>query len=136
MKMFCNFFAKPNFGLLLLRILLGAMMVMHGVPKFLGGSALLTEIGQKMAVLGITFAPLFWGFCAALLETLGGVLLVLGFLFRPTALLFVFMFTVNAYYLCNTGADFLNATAYPLEMAIVFLGLLFIGPGKLSVDKE
>ena len=86
MKMFCNFFAKPNFGLLLLRILLGAMMVMHGVPKFLGGSALLTEIGQKMAVLGITFAPLFWGFCAALLETLGGVLLVLGFLCQVTAI--------------------------------------------------
>lgn len=136
MKTLSNFFAKPNLGLLILRGFLGLMMVIHGMPKLLGNASLLTEIGQKMSVIGISFAPLFWGFCIALVETLGGLFLILGFFFRPAAFLLFLHLAIQAYYFHTTKANFLNVTAYPLELAIVFLGLLFIGPGKISVDKQ
>ena len=120
-------------GLLLLRLGLGAMMVFHGLPKLLGGPERWEGVGGAMGNLGIELAPTFWGLVAACSETFGGVLLALGLLFRPACLFLLATMSVAAIHHLSRG-DGLGGAAEAVELGIVFLALLFVGPGRLSVD--
>ncbi len=123
-------------GLLFLRIGLGIAFVIHGLPKLTGGPKVWKAIGGAMGQLGIDQWPEMWGFLASVTEGIGGVLLVLGAFYRPTCLLLTFtMFIATLHLSAGKGSDF-KAYAHPLELAVVFFGLAFIGPGKFSVDKD
>lgn len=121
-----------DLGLLLLRLGLGAMMVFHGLPKLLAGPERWERVGSAMGNLGIDFAPVLWGLAAAGSETVGGVLLALGLLFRPACLFLLATMVVAAIQKLSAGP--LAGAAHPIELGIVFFALLFIGPGRLSVD--
>ena len=123
-------------GLLMLRIGLGIMFCLHGLPKLAGGPKLWTALGKNMAHLGIDFFPVFWGFLAAATEGIGGILLVLGFCYRPVCLLLTFTMVIASLKLHHDKADFQSAASRPIELAIVFIGLAFIGPGRFSIDKD
>ncbi len=125
-----------DFGLLLLRVGLGLMMIMHGWPKLAGGVEAWTKLGAAMQHLGISFLPQFWGFMAAASETVGGALLVIGFMFRPaTALLFFTMVVATVLKYRVSGGVF-QEWAWPAEMGIVFFSLFLIGAGRFSLDKS
>jgi putative oxidoreductase len=127
-----------DFGLLLMRVGLGAAYVIHGSSKMFGGPQKWSELGGSMQHLGlgVDLGPLtIWGFLAAFAEFAGGILLILGFLFRPAALLLLFTMVVATVMLFKTGQDY-NTFSHPLKMALVFLGLLFVGAGRYSIDKE
>jgi putative oxidoreductase len=123
-------------GLLFLRIGLGIMFCLHGLPKLAGGPKLWTSIGKNMGHLGIDFFPVFWGFMAAAAEGIGGIFLVLGFCYRPVCLILTFTMVIASLKLHHEKADFQTAASRPIELAIVFLGLAFIGPGRFSIDKD
>jgi putative oxidoreductase len=133
--MFLTWLTKyRDFGLLLLRLGIGGMFVIvHGWPKIKGGPVRWREIGEAMSHLHIHFAPEMWGFLAALAECGGGVLLILGFLFRPTC--GAMLFTMIVATLTKIGGPLIGASQ-PIEMGIVFLALIFIGPGRFSLDKS
>ena len=123
-------------GLLIMRIGLGIAFVIHGLPKLTKGPEAWKTVGAAMGNIGIHVYPEIWGFMAALTESLGGVLLILGLFYRPICLLLAFTMTVATLKHYKGGDDFMNKTSRPLELAIVFLGLSFIGPGRFSVDKD
>ncbi len=131
-----RFFQRQDFGLLTIRVSLGIIMMIHGVPKFLGGTEVLEKVGSAMTYLGIDFAPVFWGFMAAFSEVLGGSLLIIGFLFRPSCFFLGFTMAVATLLNFSIGSDFGSITSHPLSMAFLFFSLMFIGPGKYSVQKE
>jgi len=135
MALFSGLGNYKNTGLLLLRIGLGIMMMMHGLPKLTGGVDRWEAVGGAMGNLGITFFPVFWGLMAAVSETFGGFLLLIGLAFRPACLLLAFTMLTAAINHLSRG-DGLMGASHPIELCIVFLGLLFIGPGKYSVDKK
>jgi len=91
MKILSKLGNYKDFGLLLMRLGLGALMVLHGYPKLLGGPDQWVPIGRSMKNLGVNFLPVFWGFMAAVAEALGGLLILLGLYFRP-ACLFIYNF--------------------------------------------
>jgi len=124
-----------DFGLLLIRLGLGVMYIYHGLPKLAGGPELWAKLGRATAYLGMEFAPGFWGFMAAFSEVFGGVFLILGFLFRPACLLLLATMTVAAAMHLGKGEG-LQAASHAIENGIVFLALLFVGPGRLSLDGE
>lgn len=128
-------FNHPEFGLLLLRFLLGSLMIALGVPKFLGGQEVLIKLGSAMAIFGINFAPVFWGFMAALSETLGGFLFILGLFFKP-ACFFLFMVMLVAITFHVSAGHKITVISHPLGFGILFLSLMFIGPGKYAFDKS
>lgn len=124
-----------NIGLLILRVGLGVMFILHGYPKLFGGPEKWVEVGMAIQTMGINFAPMFFGFLAAVAEFFGGIFLVLGLFFRPTAgLLFMVMLVVTARHI--TEGDSFVSTSHSIELAIVFLALLFIGPGHHSLDNR
>lgn len=123
-----------NTGLLILRAGLGAMMAYHGLPKLMGGPEKWTGIGGSMNTVGIDFIPIFWGFMAAITEAVGGLFLILGIFFRPVNMLLVFTMIIAV--LVHLGKDGLQGASHAIELGIVFFSLIFIGPGKYSVDKK
>ena len=125
-----------DFGLLVLRAGVGSLFVfVHGFPKLAGGPDKWHSVGRAVSYLGIKFGYTGWGFAASVAETLGGVLLILGFAHRPSALaLFVTMAVATIWkYFPFAGWD---AAAHPAAMAVVCLGLFFTGPGKYSLDAK
>lgn len=123
-------------GLLILRIGLGlSFMFLHGYPKLAGGPEMWKMVGGAMANIGIDFFPAFWGFMAGLAEALGGLLLLLGMLFRP-AVLFMAITMLIAGINHLAAGDGLAGASHPLELMLVFIALFLIGPGKYSVDKR
>jgi putative oxidoreductase len=124
-----------NFGLLVMRIGLGAMMILHGKDKLIGGPETWAGLGLAMGKLHIHFWPAFWGFMCAITETIGGLFCMLGLWFRLVCLLLVINFIVAA--LANyTNIYKIDDIAHAVELASAFFGLMFIGAGAYSVDKS
>jgi len=124
-----------DIGLLFLRLGMGTMMVFHGWPKLAGGIHQWEKLGKAMGTLGVNFFPGFLGFSCAMVETVGGVLIVLGFCFRPVTILMAFNFVVATLVVYKTSHQFIDWSR-PAEMLILFISLIFIGAGKYSVDRS
>jgi putative oxidoreductase len=135
MALFSNLGNYKNFGLLIIRVGLGVMFIYHGYPKLMGGPKEWTELGGSMKYIGIHFLPMVWGLLAAVTELLGGFLLIIGLAFRPVCILLFINLVIAALMHLRTGGS-LGDAAHAIEDAIVFAGLIFIGPGKYSVDKK
>jgi putative oxidoreductase len=124
-----------NFGLLVIRAGLGVMFIYHGLPKLLGGPSKWEHLGTATGYVGIHFLPVVWGLLSACTETFGGFLLILGLAFRPVCLLLVIELVVAAIFTFGQSGSLGDAT-HAIEDAVTFAGLLFVGPGKYSMDKK
>ncbi|HEO64369.1 MAG TPA: DoxX family protein [Spirochaetes bacterium] len=130
-----------HFGLLVLRIALGVAFIVHGFPKLFGASNQLF-IG-KLTAVGIPGGDIAVRLAGGA-QFLGGITLMIGFLVRPTALVLAFTMGVAVFmHIELTGgiADAFTIKAFSsyshaLEDGIVFLALIFIGPGKYSLDSK
>jgi putative oxidoreductase len=134
MALFSKLGNYRNFGLLIIRIGLGIMFIYHGFPKLTGGPHKWEEIGKATNYVGIHFWPMFWGFMAAVVEAIGGVLLIIGWQFRLVCLLLVINLIVAALVTYSGGG--ISDASHAIEDAVVFAGLVFLGPGKYSADKK
>ncbi len=126
-----------DFGLLLIRLGLGAsMFFFHGYDKITGGPERWEGTGGAMAHLGITFAPVVWGFLAAFAESVGSILIVLGPLFRVATLMLAFnMFVATLMHMnlpTDNPASGLAGAEKAIVYMIVYLGLYFTGPGRFA----
>jgi putative oxidoreductase len=119
-----------SFGLLLLRLTIGALMIHHGQEK-------LTDPQQfadtYVASLHLPF-PLFFAYAAGFSEVIGSWLVILGLLTPLGALALSGTMTVAAYQHISTA----GFNIYVLELVLLYLGgslaLLFNGPGRFSFD--
>jgi putative oxidoreductase len=135
MALFSSLGNYKNFGLLIIRVGLGIMFIYHGYPKIIGGPHKWEQLGGAINTIGIHFWPMLWGLLAALTEAVGGILLIIGLAFRPVCVLLVINLIVAAL-VTYAPAHSLGDAAHAIEDAITFAGLLFLGPGKYSVDKK
>ncbi|MDD5705126.1 MAG: DoxX family protein [Kiritimatiellae bacterium] len=124
--------AGKDLGLLLLRVGIGIMFMRFGWGKISNPDGWAGLGGAMKSVYGISAAPAFWGFMAALAEFGGGVALLLGIFVRPFALLMAFTMVTGAAMLIGGGADLIKY-GHPVNMAIVFISLLFMGGGNYAL---
>ena len=120
-------------GLLITRAGVGAMMMTHGYPKVIGGPDRWQRLGGAMGSLGIDVFPTFWGAAAAFTELVGGLLLVIGLATRPAALMLAITMAVAATNHLAKG-DGLGGASHAIEVGLLFVGLIFLGAGRYSVD--
>lgn len=135
MPLFTGLGKFTNFGLLVVRIGIGIMMMVHGIPKIEGGPELWTKVGSSITHLGIHEFFAFWGFMASISEGVGGLLVLLGMAFRP-ACIFLFFTMLMASITHIKNADELAVASHAIELCFLFFGLFIIGPGRFSVDKS
>ncbi len=119
-----------SWGLLFLRVAYGAIMVAHGFPKLKN----LKGTGVNFTTMG--FRPgAFWGTLIALLESLGGIAIILGFMTTPLALLFAGEFLVIVVWKLKKHMAFVGGWEFDLLILAAAIVLLFFGPGMISLDR-
>lgn len=115
---------------LVLRIVLGAFMIAHSVPKLKdlkGPAGWIKGTGWSWAA---AFVLPF-----TLLEALGGLAVLIGFLTRPVAILFVLeMVATTIFSKQKLGKKFIGGYELDLLYLGIAFALLFLGPGDWSFD--
>lgn len=131
-----QFFGKyRETGLLLFRVSIGLILIILIAPVLWRGQGAWEHFGSAMRHLDFHSHYKFWGFVGALIGCTAGILMVLGLFFRVGVLLALAIAVIHLVGVWDTSGDFY--TRLPaLEMAILLLSLLFVGPGKYSVDKS
>ncbi|TCC04591.1 DoxX family protein [Kosakonia quasisacchari] len=125
-------FSHEDFGRLLLRLMVGGLMLFHGLHKLIGG---IDGIAGMLVAKGF---PGFIAYGVLIGEVLCPILIILGVLTRPAALGLAFTMIV-AWLLVGVGkTGSLDATgAWAIESMVYYfiaaLVVAFIGAGRYSV---
>jgi putative oxidoreductase len=128
------FLAKyREFGLLLIRISIGLLFILYTAPALIGGPAAWAHFGAGARHWGLHSHFQLWGFLGSFLGSLGGLLIIFGLFFRIGVLL-VLVLAIGHAIAVGKGTGF-RAALPSIEMCFVLAGILFVGPGKYSVDK-
>ena len=132
----CGFLErKRDWGFLILRVGIGLMFMYHGYGKLFGGPEVWAKVGGAMSHLGIGGGYTVFGLMAALAEFGGGLLLILGLFFRPACFFLLFTMFVASVMHLSVG-DGLKGASHAIEAGILFLSLMFIGPGPYALQNK
>ncbi|MFD8099265.1 DoxX family protein [Nocardia fluminea] len=118
----------------LLRLVVGATMIAHGLNHWLGGGRI-AGTARWFAGLGLRNGVL-QAWASVCTEVGAGVLLILGF-GTPLACAAVIAVMLVAGLLAHRANGFFvfkEGYEYVLVLAVVALALAFVGPGRLSID--
>ncbi|EJC66544.1 DoxX family membrane protein [Rhizobium leguminosarum] len=127
MSTFDRLSAYQPYGLAALRIITALLFIEHGTMKLFGFPA--SQMSGSLPPL-----MLF----AALLELVGGILILVGLLTRPVAFLLAGEMAV-AYFMAHAPSSFfpaVNQGDAAILFCFVFLYLVFSGPGAFAVDNR
>jgi putative oxidoreductase len=116
---------EKSLGLLLIRVGTGAVFFMHGIDK-LQSMAMTTNMFVHLGLPG-SVAP-----CIALLETVGGLMLVFGIFTRVAAVLLGIEMLVAIFITGGINRGWQQHELEALLMAVSF-GLVYTGSGKFSL---
>jgi len=122
--------SSPDVAATIARIALGAMMFVHGWPKIKDVRGTMAWVRGTGFPGGATFAFLF-----SLLEFLGAIALILGFLTQIVAALFALeMIATTIFSKRKLGKKYV--LGYELDMAFLALAVTvaILGPGPWSLD--
>ncbi|MBE1464884.1 DoxX family protein [Kibdelosporangium phytohabitans] len=126
-----------DFGLLVLRLVLGGTFVAHALQKLFGlfGGPGIDGFAQYLGSFGFT-QPTLLAWVTGVSELVGGVLLVIG-LFTPIGAAAVLGVMANVVYLKWGGGFFGPPKGFEWDVALgtVAFVLLFTGPGRISLDR-
>jgi putative oxidoreductase len=129
---------NPDLGLAILRVVVGVIFIAHGAPAVFGGmegtSALMESLGVPL--------PAVAAWAIKLLEFLGGISLVAGFLVTPVALLLgahmmagiVLIHAARGFYVVGPNAN--SGIEFNLLLTAALLVLVFGGPGLAAMDSR
>jgi putative oxidoreductase len=123
-------------GLLILRVVLGIAFVVHGWAKLSGG------VGNVAGFFGETLgipAPVLMAWVVTIVELVGGLLLIIGFLTQIAGILLTLdMLGAILFAYLMRSAPFIEGGSITWEKEAVFaaaaLCLVLAGPGLFSVD--
>lgn len=131
---FTQWVSHPDFGLLLLRLTFGILMLFHGVAKLQHGIGWIETLLQSYGIPGFVASGVWVG------EIIAPILIIIGVFTRPAALIYAITLLV-ATLLVGTGKIFTltEVGAWGLEIeAIYFLGglcIMFLGSGKYTLAR-
>jgi putative oxidoreductase len=121
--------ALQPLSLVILRMVLAIVFMSHGYPKIAHSS------GNMQAFFIEHGLPGYFVHVAAILETFGGGLILLGLFTRPAALLLAIEMCV-AIWKVHSGHGYLAVHEYefPLTLAAALVVLASVGAGLFSID--
>lgn len=99
----------------------------------MGGPSAWAHFGGGARHLGLASNFQLWGFAGSLFGCLGGVLMIFGLFFRIGVLL-VLVLAIGHAIAVESRTGF-RAALPAIQLCLVLVGILFVGPGKYSIDK-
>jgi len=133
-----NIEKNPDLGKLLLRVGVGFVFLIHGAGKlfnigpFAGGIA---AVAGNFANLGIPASTLA-AWIVALVETLGGLALILGIFVSLASLLLAIEMAIALLIVHLRNGFYATAGELPLVLFLGSLAILFLGAGKYALQKD
>lgn len=123
-----------HFGKLTLRLSVGGLMLFHGIHKLMHGFGMIGE----MLVKNNLPREMMWG--VPLGEVLAPLLLIVGWMTRPAAMLIAFTMVMSIYLVFRETLFTLNqygALDYELNLLFLFsaLAIACLGAGRFSISK-
>lgn len=135
MKLQKDFLRCNDFGLLLLRLTIGGLMLFHGIAKLMGGYVF---IGGMLESIGL---PSFIAWFAVAAEVLGSLFIIAGIWTRAAAVVLAGNMVV-AILMAHSGHIFsIDPTTggWSIELPMLYLlgsaTLFFTGAGKFALTK-
>ena len=122
---------KMNFGLLIMRLGLTAVLFLHALPKLFAGAHAWKSVGTSLSFINIGLPPMVFGFAILFLEALGAVSFVFGYFFRAACTILFILFALYFFNYFKIGYNTLML--WSLGLAAVFFGLIYVGPGRYSI---
>lgn len=121
----CGKWANRNLGLLFIRIALGVTFIMFGWQK-------LSHMTDTVAFFSMIGMAAFWAYVTAIVEFVGGIVILLGVFIAPaTILLAITMFV--AVVAVTWKAGFVGGYALNFTLFFSLLGLCMTGAGKYAI---
>lgn len=129
--------SEQSFSSIPLRLIAGIIFTAHGAQKFFAwfGGYGLEGTGQWMDSIGLS-PGLTMALLAGSAEFFGGLLLVVGFLTRPTSFVLAITMIVAIFSVHINNGLFISNNGYEFGLALlaISLTLLIQGGGRHSVD--
>ena len=129
--MFSSQERQSNFGLLIMRLGLAAALLFHALPVLFAGSHKWQSVGTTLAFINLGVPETILGFSMLLLEALGAVSLMFGYFFRIACIVLLIIF--GLYFFNYFRIDYQTLMLWSAGLATVFLGLIFVGPGRYAI---
>jgi len=125
---------KQQLAALILRVVFGLMFLIHGISKFQGG------ISNTVGYFDFLGLPGFLAYAIAIIELVGGVLLIVGLGTRVISGIFV-VIMLGAIFSAKLSFGLLGndvSAGYELELVYVTIGIYFalVNPINLSLDEK
>ncbi|SIR94767.1 putative oxidoreductase [Haladaptatus litoreus] len=125
-----------SIGTLLIRLAVGSIMIVHGTGKLfsIGPAAMsMPQFTGFLASLGVP-APSIAAWIVALIELVGGLCILVGFLTRFAA--FAIAINMFAATLLVHLPEGFSDSELTIALCLVSLALVSFGAGKLSIDES
>ena len=119
---------KTSVGLLVLRLLTGFGIMLHGWGKVSAGHERMAGVANMVGL------PAPFGYMAAFTEFFGGILINLGLLTPLAAIALIVTMIVAAIHHITSGDPFIGGYELASVYLVTFFAILMAGPGKFSVD--
>ena len=123
---------SPEWGGLFLRLALGSVFMAHGWAKLNG--PLGSPEGFNIDAWGWPY-PAIWAWVVAIVETLGGLLIVVGLFTRFAAALSACVMVV-AIVQVKVPSSFIGGFELEFTLLMIAIALVVTGAGRVSVDRD
>lgn len=115
-----------------MRLALGTVFMAHGWDKLTG--PLGTPEGFNIEAWGWPY-PVFWAWGVALVETFGGLMVIVG-LFTRVAAILIALVMLFAILKVRLSLGFIDGFEFEFSLLMLAIALALAGPGRLSVDRD
>jgi len=122
---------QSNFGLLVMRLGLAAVLLIHSLPKLFAGSHSWQSVGTTLGFIDVGVPAAILGFSMLLLEALGAVSLMFGYFFRIACIVLFIIFCLYFFNYFRIGYQTLML--WSAGLAAVFFGLIYVGAGRYAI---
>ncbi len=122
---------KINAGLLIMRLGLAAALLVHSLPKLIGGASAWKGMGTMLSFINVGLPPTLLGLIILIVEASGAVSLIFGYFFRIACIVLFILF--GLYFFNYFSINYKTLMLWSIGIASVFLGLIFVGPGRYAL---
>ena len=129
--MFSSQERQSNSGLLIIRLGLAAVLLIHSLPKLFAGLHSWQSVGTTLGFINVGLPTEVLGFSMLLLEALGAVSLMFGYIFRIACIILFIIFGLYCFNYFSIG--YRTLMLWSAGLAAVFFGLIYVGPGRYTI---
>jgi uncharacterized membrane protein YphA (DoxX/SURF4 family) len=129
-----RFFDKPDFGKLIIRVILGLIFAWYGVKMLGGGRSAIVVLDRPFTFLSVTLSPKTWIFLVSIFYLIAGILFMAGSFFKSCCITLTAIEFILIRQSIFAKPEEIDLMLLHVVLAAVCLGFLFIHPGKFSAN--